>query len=242
MISTFIQKSTAAVALVGLLFVGAGCAPANTSATQEFGVAKKLVVNDSVSYSDGLSVKLEKIEDSRCKPDVQCIWQGELAPVFVLSGGEIGAEAQTVRMGTERAKEVDVHVYHLALGAIDTTTATIVVTKNSAPVTIGDNKIRVSSPKIGETVTSPLTVTGSARGTWYFEASFPVKLLDANGKVLAIAPAQAQGDWMTEEFVPFSVTLTFAKPTTATGTLVLEKDNPSGLPEHDDSRTIPVKF
>lgn len=105
-----------------------------------------------------------------------------------------------------------------------------------------DAKIRVTAPVKDAVVTSPLVVSGTARGTWYFEASFPVKLLDANGKVLAVAPAQAQGEWMTEEFVPFSVTLTFAKPTTATGTLVLEKDNPSGLPEHANSRTIPVKF
>ena len=47
---------------------------------------------------------------------------------------------------------------------------------------------------------------------------------------------------MTTDFVPFSVTLTFVKPATATGTLVLQKDNPSGLPEHDASVEMPVQF
>jgi len=102
--------------------------------------------------------------------------------------------------------------------------------------------IIVFSPLQNQTVTSPLTITGQARGNWYFEASFPVKLLDANNKVLVQAPAQAQGEWMTTDYVPFSVTLTFAKPTTSTGTLVLEKDNPSGLPEHANELRIPVKF
>lgn len=101
--------------------------------------------------------------------------------------------------------------------------------------------IFVTRPTPNGIVTSPLTVLGEARGTWYFEASFPVKLLDSNGNQLAIAPTQAQGEWMTTNFVPYLVTLTFT-PTTATGTLVLEKDNPSGLPEYADSISIPVQF
>lgn len=102
--------------------------------------------------------------------------------------------------------------------------------------------IKVSAPLPNSTIKSPLTVTGVARGNWYFEASFPVRLYDANGKELAATPAQAQGDWMTTEFVPFEVILNFTKPMTATGTLVFQKDNPSGLPEHDDSISIPVRF
>lgn len=94
----------------------------------------------------------------------------------------------------------------------------------------------------GSRLQSPVTITGEARGMWYFEASFPVRLLDGNGNEIAIAPAQAQDDWMTEEFVPFSVTLTFAQPSTPTGTLVLENDNPSGLPENSKKIEIPVTF
>jgi len=104
------------------------------------------------------------------------------------------------------------------------------------------NLIRIDSPRPNAVVTSPLEITGEARGTWYFEASFPVKLLDGNGNQLAIIPAQAQSDWMTEEFVPFKATLEFTAPTTAAGTLVLEKDNPSGLPENADSLIVPVRF
>ena len=102
--------------------------------------------------------------------------------------------------------------------------------------------IQVTSPGAGATVSSPLVVTGRARGTWYFEASFPVKLLDGNGNQIAIAPAQAQGEWMTEDFVPFSVTLTYTKPATPNGTLILQKDNPSGEPQFDAFISIPVNF
>jgi len=105
-----------------------------------------------------------------------------------------------------------------------------------------NDMIRVSTPLPNAVVGSPLIVRGEARGGWYFEASFPIKILDANGKVLAQAPAQAQGEWMTTNFVPFEGTLTFSKPTTATGTLVLEKDNPSGLPQNAQEVRIPVRF
>lgn len=102
--------------------------------------------------------------------------------------------------------------------------------------------IKVTDPRPNAIVTSPLTVRGVARGNWYFEASFPVELLDATGVRLAQVPAQAQGEWMTTDFVPFTATLTFTAPTSSTGTLLLHKDNPSGLPQNDDALRIPVRF
>lgn len=120
------------------------------------------------------------------------------------------------------------------------------VKETSTPSPAADQKpelVRVSEPMAGSLVSSPLTVRGQARGNWFFEASFPVRLVDATGVEVAKAIATAQGEWMTEQFVPFTATLTFsAKPSTDTGTLILEKDNPSGLPENADQLIIPVKF
>lgn len=100
--------------------------------------------------------------------------------------------------------------------------------------------IVVDSIKI---VGNTITIIGKARGSWYFEASFPTELRNAAGVGIAQAPAQAQSDWMTAEFVPFEVTLTFPpQPTGSQGTLVLKKDNPSGEPSHDDSISMPVLF
>lgn len=109
-------------------------------------------------------------------------------------------------------------------------------------ITDKSDLIRVTAPLSGALITSPLMIRGEARGTWYFEASFPVRLLDGDGKEVAIIPAQAKGEWMTEEFVPFEVELAFTAPSTDEGTLVFQKDNPSGLPEHDDEFRMPVKF
>ncbi|HEY4509806.1 MAG TPA: Gmad2 immunoglobulin-like domain-containing protein [Candidatus Paceibacterota bacterium] len=102
--------------------------------------------------------------------------------------------------------------------------------------------IRVVSPRPTQTISSPLVLEGEARGVWFFEASFPIKLLDGNGKEIAVAIAQAQGEWMTEEFVPFLATLEFSMPDTEGGTLIFQKDNPSGLPEHADSLVMPIRF
>lgn len=103
--------------------------------------------------------------------------------------------------------------------------------------------ILVDTPVKNMPVNSPITITGSARGTWYFEASFPLELRDASGKVIAQHYAQAQSDWMTENFVPFKASLAYPpQPKGSTGTLILRKDNPSGLPEYDNSVEIPIIF
>ena len=103
--------------------------------------------------------------------------------------------------------------------------------------------IQVDEPTPNQTISSPLTIHGKARGPWFFEASFPVQLTDAGGAILATGIVQADGEWMTEDFVPFQITLTFTVPAGARrGTLVFEKSNASGLPEHDDQLVVPVKF
>lgn len=109
---------------------------------------------------------------------------------------------------------------------------------------IADDKVVVDAPVPGAMAKSPLKVTGKARGTWFFEASFPVELKDMNGQQLAIVPAQALSDWMTTDWVPFEVTLTFSVTATTTdmGTLILHRDNPSGEPQNADSRSMSVKL
>ncbi len=103
--------------------------------------------------------------------------------------------------------------------------------------------IRVDNIKPDDAIHSPLLVEGAARGNWFFEASFPIVLLDGNGREISQAPAQAQGDWMTTNFVSFEAELLFDYPGTPTGTLILKTDDPSGLPRSaDDELRIPIRF
>ncbi len=108
---------------------------------------------------------------------------------------------------------------------------------------VKDEMIRVFSPESDQVVSLPIIIKGEARGNWFFEASFPITLLDANGNELGLTIGQAKSDWMTTDFVPFEATLNIASlPSTSEGALVLERDNPSDLPENNKSVSIPVRF
>lgn len=105
--------------------------------------------------------------------------------------------------------------------------------------------IFIDSPRPNTSIQSPLTIAGQARGSWFFEASFPVILTDWDGKIIAEGQANAKSNWMTTEFVPFEATLTFVVDKNIysnKGSLILKKDNPSGLPKNDDALEIPVIF
>lgn len=111
------------------------------------------------------------------------------------------------------------------------------------------DRIRVDTPRPGELVASPLVVRGEARGTWYFEADFPLVLVDWDGLIIAEGFARAQDEWMTEDFVAFRGELSFDNPYEAgdpefmqRGTLILQRANPSGLPENDAAVEVTVRF
>jgi hypothetical protein len=98
------------------------------------------------------------------------------------------------------------------------------------------------APQPNQLIQSPLIIEGEARGTWFFEATFPVKMFDSIKDIMAFHYAEAQSEWMTEDFVAFIAKIEFEKPQTDRGILILEKDNPSGLPGNDSSIEILVKF
>jgi hypothetical protein len=102
--------------------------------------------------------------------------------------------------------------------------------------------ITVQEPRPNAIVTSPLTVRGTAEA-WYFEAEFPIKIVDENGNLLGEQSyVVAQGEWMTADPVPFEGTLIFNPGNSKTGEVIFEKANPSGLPENDLSYSVPVRF
>jgi len=104
------------------------------------------------------------------------------------------------------------------------------------------DQIIVFTPLPDQLITSPLIITGEARGTWFFEANFPVSLLDSNENVLALHYAATEEEWMTEDFISFTATIKFEDPETATGFLILDKNNPSDIRGYDAQIIIPVRF
>lgn len=105
--------------------------------------------------------------------------------------------------------------------------------------------IRIDNPRPNQKITNPLLISGQARGSWFFEGDFPVVLTDWDGRIVAQGIARAQGEWMTEDFVSYAAVLEFDQPNISVsnkGTLILKRDNPSGLPENNDALELPVKF
>lgn len=109
--------------------------------------------------------------------------------------------------------------------------------------------IKVLSPAGMSVITTPLKLTGEARGEWFFEAVAPITLVNWDGLIIAEGYVTATDDWTTTEFVPFAGELSFTSPYKdgdpdfmKRGTIIFKKDNPSGLPENDDALEIPVLF
>lgn len=100
--------------------------------------------------------------------------------------------------------------------------------------------VKVDEPLPNALVPKTFRVAGEARGTWYFEASFPVQVRDPDNNVVGQGIAQAGADWTTTEFVPFVAWPVVVTDYSGPAMLVLLKDNPSGLPENEDSVEFPI--
>lgn len=108
---------------------------------------------------------------------------------------------------------------------------------------VSDQEPYFTFPKYNQRITSPVKITGTVPAGWMFEGSLPIKLLDNNKKLITqgIAQEKIPGSWQSGNPIEFESEIKFT--TTATsGFLVIEKDNPSGLPENAKSFELPVNF
>ena len=99
--------------------------------------------------------------------------------------------------------------------------------------------IVVHTPQPFEKVTGTLVIKGEARGTFFFEADFPVEVVLENGEVIQHY-AMADDEWMTEEFVPFTSTIDISGLEPQDVTIKLHRNNPSDNRENDMVMELPV--
>lgn len=126
--------------------------------------------------------------------------------------------------------------------------ATYQQTPSPTPVAISTptpnpSKPIVTSPLPNSKVTSPLKVTGTVPSGWMFEGVSIIKLVDEKNKLIVQGQAKevVPGSWTSGEPIAFGATLTF-KTTAKSGFLILQNDNPSGIPEKSILFTVPVSF
>ena len=110
--------------------------------------------------------------------------------------------------------------------------------------TIANKNLMIIHPESGQLITSPLAVKGRISGTWFFEGSMPISLVDANGVIIAQHYVTSDEDWMTIEPVNFSGSIEFNidESTSDNGYLIISKDNPSDLLENSGSIRMPIRF
>lgn len=122
--------------LAAVLLSGAGCtytattnAPSSEvpAATAAFGASVTFSVGESITFQDGIVLKLTAINDSRCPSDVQCIWAGELSPAFVFY--DVAGTSQEFSLGTARTAQVTIQNHMISLISATTEQATITMSK-----------------------------------------------------------------------------------------------------------------
>ncbi len=143
-----------------------------TSQKAAFGSPVTLTMNEQVQFTDGLSVTLLEINDSRCKPRMVCIWAGELSLLFRITGGTAGKSQKEIRLGTATMKSATENGYTFTLQDATETSAIIVVTKKESPAPTptptpsGEEIIK----KVGEQESSFLIqkiTRDSVEGLWF---------------------------------------------------------------------------
>jgi hypothetical protein len=97
------------------------------------------------------------------------------------------------------------------------------------------------SPKKGEEVSSPVKISGSVSGRWFFEGTIIGKVTNSEGEVLGQGPLMANGDWMTESNVSFEGIIPFGISNTKNGFIVIEADDPGGT-GNIPSYKMPIVF
>jgi len=125
----------------------------------------------------------------------------------------------------------------------NTVTAPTKTTPSSSPIETSDLKISAPVPGKSFFVPGDIMISGEAKGSWFFEGTFPVQLKDTQGKVISTGQARAIGDWMTTDFVSFTAQLdarSVKEPMSAI--VIFSKDNPSGLPQNDVSVELPIQL
>jgi len=129
-------------------------------------------------------------------------------------------------------------------GGIATTSTSNGTTSSTTAM---DDLIQVTSPLPNSIISSTtIVITGKARGSYFFEASFPIEVYGQPQEgLLSNGTAHAEADWMTNDFVPFTATIHLLPTIETPGEtihILLKNDNPSGDPARQKILDIPVQF
>lgn len=249
------------VVLLGAVFFLAGPQPANgpsplaTSTPSIEGSGEpqsqnvEAGIGQTVTALDVSITPTEVVEDSRCPSDVQCVQAGRVRVRAEISSG-LGTATQVFLVGESITTEAEAITLLEVKPSSKLSTVTLkpsdyrfvfkIEKRLISYANASADMIRVSTPPPGAVVGKEFKVMGEARGNWFFEASFPIEVYGKNGEKLATGIAQAQGEWMTTDFVPYVADIKVPDSYIGPATVVLRKDNPSGEARFDASASYQI--
>lgn len=102
------------------------------------------------------------------------------------------------------------------------------------------NKLVLENLKDGDTVDEDFEVKGKVSGEWFFEGTFPVRVLTENEEIIKSLSATTDDDWMTSDLVSFSFKLDTNLEKESVVVIRFEKANPSGIGENDDYAQVTI--
>lgn len=171
-------------------------------------------------------------ESLYCEKDSDCTWQKN----------DCGGCSCPEPINKANLTDLDCTEYDPSLRcALACETKNLKCINNSCVAFRSGDDIAVSYPWPGNTVKNNFTITGQAKGTWFFEGSFPIEIYDRDDNLILQSYVTAQSDWMTSDWVPFEANVSISTEA-KNGYIIFKKDNPSGLPEYDDSYYVHIRF
>lgn len=170
-----------------------------------------------------------------------------IAVMMVITGCDIEISPVNRNYGTNETitDKTAANINAVNQNTNNSTAPTEIININAEPETYLD--IKLTSPAASETAGEfklPFIIKGEAKGTWFFEAEFPIYIVDGKGTKVATAIGRATEDWMTTDYIGFEAAVNeiTTVPATETGEIVLNKANPSGLPANAAEFRAPIKF
>ena len=104
-------------------------------------------------------------------------------------------------------------------------------------------KIKLDNIKEGDTVEVGFEVKGSVTGSWFTEGVFPVRIIEKEtNSVIITNTARADGEWETEDYVPFSFVIDAEIEKEGPFILRFDKSNPSALSDNYDYASLTVNL
>lgn len=106
-----------------------------------------------------------------------------------------------------------------------------------------ENMIKLTNPPVGSSLSPNDMIAGLAKGPWYQAGVAPIIITDEKGSILAEGTIRAQGNWMTNESVPFIANIVIpAQASGSIGVIIIKNANPAGLPANDLSVETVFRF